>query len=326
METAMITRRILLSWMAAVGCLAAPGMALAQSYPSKPIKLIVPLPPAGTIDVIARLVAQHLSARLGQNLIVENRVGAGGIIAAKAVASAEPDGYTLLFGTSGSLAITPALYRSSEAANLVPVAVTAVNPPLLLTIGSAVPARTAAELIALARGNPGKLAHGSALGSPPHLLVEFFRAKTGIDIRHIPYRGSAQAMPDLLAGQIQIIPESVPILAPFIQEGKLRPLVATGEARASEFPDVPTLTEIGLEGFPSDTWTGLLAPRGTPAQIVDKLNAAVRAAARSPEMIASLSKLGFHAEPGSASDFSAIVATDTGKWAEVVKLTGVTVE
>src|SRR5712671_1556183 len=323
-ESAMITRRFLLFSIAAASSgLNIFAAAFAQSYPSKPIKLIVPLPPGGTIDVIGRLVAQHLSSRLGQSVIVENRIGAGGTIAIKAVATADPDGYTLLFGTSGSLAISPALYRSTEIPNLLPVAATASNPPLLLAVASTVPAQTVNDVIALAKASPGKLAHGSTLGSPPHLVVEFFRAKTGIDIQHVPYRGSAQAIPDLLGGQIQIIAESMPILMPFVRQGRLRPFVVASKTRQPELPDVPTLTEIGLDGFPPETWTGVLAPAGTPPEIVSKLNAAVNAASQTPEMTASLAKLGFHAEPGSASDFAALMAADTKKWAEVVALTGI---
>jgi tripartite-type tricarboxylate transporter receptor subunit TctC len=220
----MITRRILFfSIAAAISAPTMLGAGFAQSYPNKPVKLIVPLPPGGTIDVIARLVAQQMSSRLWQSVIVENRLGAGGTIATKAVAAADPDGYTLLFGSSGSLAISPALYRNAEIGNLVPVATAAINPPVLLAVASTVPAQSVSEVIALAKANPGKMAHGSTLGSPPHLLGEFFRAKTGIDIRHVPYRGSAQAIPDLLGGQIQLIAESTPILLPYIQQGKLRP-------------------------------------------------------------------------------------------------------
>jgi len=203
------------------------------------------------------------------------------------------------------------------------VAATATNLTILLAVASTVPAQTVNEVIALAKASPGKLAHGSTLGSPPHLVVEFFRAKTGIDIQHVPYRGSAQAIPDLLGGQIQIIAESMPILMPFVRQGRLRPFVVASKTRQPELPDVPTLTEIGLDGFPPETWTGVLAPAGTPPEIVSKLNAAVNAASQTPEMTASLAKLGFHAEPGSASDFAALMAADTKKWAEVVALTGI---
>src|SRR5262249_43011923 len=154
----------------------------------------------------------------------------------------------------------PALYRNTDIENLVPIAIAAIIPPVLLAVASTVPAQSVGEVIALAKANPGKLAHGSALGNPPHLLGEFFRAKTGIDIQHVPYRGSAQAITDLLGGQIQLIAESTAILLPFIQQGKLRPLVVASTMRERELPDVPTLTEIGLDGFPPETWAGVLAP------------------------------------------------------------------
>jgi tripartite-type tricarboxylate transporter receptor subunit TctC len=242
------------------------------------------------------------------------------------VTAADPDGYTLLFGSSGSLAISPALYRNAEIGNLVPVATAAINPPVLLAVASTVPAQSVSEVIALAKANPGKLAHGSTLCSPPHLLGEFFRAKTGIDIRHVPYRGSAQAIPDLLGGQIQLIAESTPILLPYTQQGKLRPFVVASATRQPELPGVPTLIEIGLDGFPPESWTGVLAPVGTPPEIVNTLNAAINGAMRTSEMTASLAKLGFHAESGSAKDFADLVAVDTKKWAEVVRLAGVKID
>jgi tripartite-type tricarboxylate transporter receptor subunit TctC len=323
----MIVRRILLFSIAAAACgLTMFNAGLAQSYPNKPIKLIVPLPPGGTIDVIARLVAQQMSTRLGQSVIVENRLGAGGTIATKSVAAADPDGYTLLFGSSGSLAISPALYRNAEIGNLVPVANAAINPPLLLAVASTVPARSVGEVIALAKAKPGKLAHGSTLGSPPHLLGEFFRTKTDVDIQHVPYRGSAQAIPDLLGGQIQLIAESTPILLPYIKQDKMRPFVVANATRQPELAGVPTLTEIGLDGFPPETWVGVLAPGGTPPEIVDKLNTAINGAMQTPEITASLVKLGFHASSGSAKDFADLVAMDTRKWAEVIKLTGVKID
>ena len=206
------------------------------------------------------------------------------------------------------------------------MAATATNLTILLAVASTVPAQTVNEVIALAKASPGKLAHGSTLGSPPHLVVEFFRAKTGIDIQHVPYRGSAQAIPDLLGGQIQIIAESTAILLPFIHQGKLRPFVVASTMRWPELPGVPTLTEIGVDGFPPESWTGVLAPGGTPAEIVNKLNAAINAALGTSEMTASLTKLGYHAEPGSAKDFAALVEADTKKWADVVKLAGIRID
>jgi tripartite-type tricarboxylate transporter receptor subunit TctC len=323
----MIARRILLFSIAVAACSVATFNAgLAQPYPTKPIKLVVPLSPGGTIDVIARLMAQQLSLRLGQSAIVENRLGAGGMIAIKAVATADPDGYTLLFGSSGTLAISPALYRNAGSGNLMPVAAAVIVPANLLAVASTVPARSVDEVIALAKANPGKLAHGSTLGSPPHLLGEFFRAETGIDIRHVPYRGSAQAIPDLLGGRIQLIAESTPILLPYIQQGGMRPFVVAAAARQPELAGVPTLNEIGLDGFPSGGWGGVLAPVGTQSEIVDKLNAAINESMQTAEVTASLAKLGFHAAPGSPKDFANLVAMDTMKWAEVVRVTGVKID
>jgi tripartite-type tricarboxylate transporter receptor subunit TctC len=304
------------------------GLATAQSYPTRPIKLVVPFPSGGTIDIVGRLVAQYMAPLLNQTVIVDNRPGAGATIALKAVAAADPDGYTLLIGSTGSLAINPALYKSvdyTQIKNLVPVA-TVASTPNLLAVASSVPATTVAELIALAKANPGKLSHGASLGTPPHLLGEFFRAKTGTDIVYVPYRGTAMAIPDLLAGRTQITAESIAALLPYIQQGTIRPIVVASGERLPELPNVPTLIESGLDGYPTETWTGLVAPPATPTTIVNILNAAVNRALSSPAAQASLAKLGFRAKLESPQDFAALIATDASKWADVVALTGAKVD
>ena len=309
-------------------CLQSCGAALAQPYPNRPIKLIVPFPAGGTVDIVGRQAAQQLSTALGQTVVVENRPGAGTTIGLKAVATAEPDGYTLLLGSTASLAINPALYKTidfSPVRNLAPVGmlVTLAN---LLGAATTVPVNNVKELIAYAKANPGKLTFGASLGAPPHLLGEFFRARAGLDIPFIPYRGTALALPDFLAGQIQLTAEGVTVLTPFIQQGKLRPMVVTGTVRLPELPDVPTLDEIGLTGYPTEGWIGIVGPPGTPASIVGKLNAVINESLKSPETQASLAKLGFHARPGSPQEFAGRIATDSEKWAAVVKLTGVKID
>jgi tripartite-type tricarboxylate transporter receptor subunit TctC len=321
----MMTERLLLSAILALELLLnAPYPAAAQSYPNKPIKLVVPFPAGGTVDTVGRVVASPLSAHLGQSVVVDNRPGAGTTIALKTVAIADPDGYTLLLGSTGALAINPTLYRNLDFApvkNLVPVAML-VTVPNMLAVASSVPAKSVSELVAYAKANPGKLRHGAALGAPPHLLGEFFRAKTGTDIVYVPYRGTAQALPDLLSGQVQITAESPAILIPYIQQGTIRPLLVTSTARLPELPDVPTLLELGLDGYPPETWMGIVAPAGISDHIVSKLNATANEAMNSAEVKASLKQLGFEASTGSPQDFMLRIASDRERWAAVIKLTG----
>jgi tripartite-type tricarboxylate transporter receptor subunit TctC len=297
---------------------------LAQAYPDRPIKLVVPFPAGGTVDTVARLISHPLSDHLGQSMVVENRPGAGTTIALKSVALAQPDGYTLLLGSTGSLAINPTLYSNLDfgpVKHLVPVAML-VGVPNLLVISSAVPAASVAELVALAKANPGMLKHGAALGAPTQLLGEFFRAKTGTDIVYVPYRGTAQVLPDLLSGQVQITCESPAILLPYIAQGALRPLLVTSATRLPELPQVPTLLELGLDGYPVETWMGLVAPAATPQTIVRKLNEAANAAMQTSEMQAGLKNLGFETRTGAPQDFAMRIAREQAQWAAVIKLTG----
>jgi tripartite-type tricarboxylate transporter receptor subunit TctC len=321
----MISRLALLSALAAIGVsLNAGDASFAQTYPSRPIKLIVPLPAGGTVDVSARVLADRLSAQLGQSVIVDNRPGAGTTLGLKLVATADPDGYTLLFASTGSMAVNPALYKNLDFApirSLTPVAALATIANIL-GVAPEVPAKTAAELVAYAKANPGKLSHGASLGTPPHLLGEFFRAKTGVDIVYVPYRGTAQALTDLLGGRIQITAETPAVLMPYIQTGKLRPLLVTTTARMPDLPDVPTMLEAGLDGYPAETWMGVVAPGGTPDAVVSRLNAAINNVLSSAETKASLAKIGFKERPGTARDFAALIASDVERWAAVVALTG----
>ena len=299
--------------------------ASAQSYPDRPIKLIAASAAGSTPDVLARLVADGLSPRLGEPVVVDNRPGAGQSIAIKVVGSAEPDGYTLLLGNTGSLAINPALYPKLDFSvnrALVPIALVATTPNLLV-VTQTLPANTAGELVAYAKAHPRQLSFGASLGTPPHLLGEFFRAKTATDIVYVPYKGGSQAVPDLLAGRIQIGADAPALMMPHIRAGKVRPLVVTSVTRLPELPDVPTLTEIGLDGYPPQTWMGVVAPPGTPDAIVSQLNAVINDVVRSEDTQARLAQLGFAAHSGLPRDFAALIADDAAKWAAVVKLTGV---
>jgi tripartite-type tricarboxylate transporter receptor subunit TctC len=296
----------------------------AAGYPTKPVKLIVASTAGSSPDVVTRLIAEQLSGPLGQAVLVDNRPGAGQTIAVKALSVSEPDGHTLLLGTTGGLAINPALYRHldmSVSKSFVPVALM-VTIPNVLAVASSVPVHTIGELVAYAKANPGKLSFGASQGTPLQLLGEYVRAKSGIDIVYVPYRGGAQALPDLLAGRIQIGADGLSLLLPHIRDGNVRALAVTSATRLPELPEVPTLAEVGIDGYPPQTWMGLVAPAGTPRATVGKLNAVVNDALRSPVLRANLAKLGFTEAPGSPDDFARLIATDAEKWAVVVTLSG----
>jgi tripartite-type tricarboxylate transporter receptor subunit TctC len=297
----------------------------AESYPERPIKLVSASAIGSTPDVLARLIADGLSPRLGQPVVVDNRPGAGQSIAIKSVATADPDGYTLMIGNTGSLAINPVLYRNFDfSANraLAPVALLATTPNLL-ALSSTMPPMTAGEVVAYAKTHPGQLSFGASLGTPPHLLGEFFRAKTKTEIVYVPYKGGSQTLPDLLSGRIQLGADAPALLMPYLRSGKLHPLVVTSTSRLPELPDVPTLTEIGIDGYPPQTWMGIVAPVGVPAVIVGRLNAVINDLLRSEDIQARLAQLGFAAHSGSPQDFAAVIANDAANWAAVVRLTGV---
>ncbi len=323
----MVSRRVLLSVVAAfsIGAASAAG---AQTYPDKPIKLIVPFPPGGPIDTSARLVSQIMSAGLGQSVIVENRPGAGATIGTKSVAIAEPDGYTLLFGSSGSLGVSPALYGVTDydpIKSFTPVATVSLLPHVLVVTPD-VPAKTVKEFVAHAKANPGKLNYGAALGTPPHLLTTLFKTKSETDIVYIPYKGAAQSVTDLLGGRTQMTIDGLIILGPLIKDGKLRPLAVAGAERWPELPDVPTLIESGFPDFSHDAWTSVVAPAGTPPQIVSRLNAVINEGLRTPAVQASLARLSSIAKIGSPQDFAQFLAVEVPKWAGLVKLAGAKVQ
>jgi tripartite-type tricarboxylate transporter receptor subunit TctC len=302
--------------------------ATAQTYPTRPIRMIVPYPPAGPIDTMARLLGQQLSARFGQQVVIDNRPGAGSMLGTKAAAGAEPDGYTLLFGSSGSLAVAPALYSGYDLDILkafVPVGAVALLPHVMV-VANAVPARTVAEFIAYAKANPGKLNYGASLGTPPHLLSTLFKAKAGIDVVYVPYKGSAASVTDLLAGQTQFTIDGLTGLLPLIQDGKVRALAIARAQRWPELPDVPTLVESGFADFTVDARTGVVAPAGTQAEIVRRLNRTINDSLRSAEAKAGLARFSAIAQTGSPQEFAAWVASELPKWAAIVKLSGARID
>src|SRR6266849_1282768 len=325
----MIARRIaLVSLLAACCGMFSVGPAASQQYPSRPIKMIVPFPPGGPIDTTARLVAHEISTRLGQEVVVENRPGAGSTLGSKAAAGAEADGYTLLFGSSGSLAVAPALYAKLNIDPLklfAPVASVSLLPHVFV-VAPSVPAKTVQEFVAYAKANPGKLNYGAGLGTPPHLLSTLFKVRAGIDILYVPYKGSAQSVTDLLGGQTHMTIDGLTGLYPLITEGKVRALAVARDTRWPALPDVPTLVESGYPDFVLDAWTGVVAPVGTPRAIIDKLNAAINAGLQSDEAKASLIRLSAVAKLGSPQEFASFFAGEMPKWAGIVKLAGAKME
>jgi tripartite-type tricarboxylate transporter receptor subunit TctC len=302
--------------------------AKAQSYPSRPIKMIVPYPPAGPIDTMARLLGQQLSQRFGQQVVIDNRPGAGSMLGTKAAAAAEPDGYTLLFGSSGSLAVSPALYANYDLdirKAFVPVGMVALLPHVMV-ISPSVPARTVAEFIAYAKANPGKLNYGASIGTPPHLLSTLFKTRAGIDVVYVPYKGSAASVTDLLSGQTQFTIDGLTGLYPLIQDGKVRALALARAQRWPQLPDVPTLVESGFPDFTVDAWTGVAAPAGTPAEIVQMLNRSINESLGSAEAKAGLARFSAIAQTGSPQDFADLIASELPKWAAIVKLAGAKIE
>jgi tripartite-type tricarboxylate transporter receptor subunit TctC len=302
--------------------------AYAESYPERTIKIVVPFPAGGPTDIVARLIAQSLSSRLGQNVVVENLTGAGGRIGAKAAASAQPDGYTLLLGGTNVNTMLGALYKNlgfDPNASFAPIAAICVD-SMALAISPGVPADTFLEFVHYAKSNPGKLKYGAPPGIYPHFAGEFFKIKTGTDILFVPYKGGPAAITDVLGGHIDMVFNPKSSLLTHFKAGKLKALAVTSEARWPELPDTPTMVEVGVAGFPKEIWFGLLAPAGTPAKIVGELNHAVNEGLRSEEVRAGLAKLGIEARSGTAQDFAAALADQVRDWKVVVDATGIKVE
>lgn len=325
----MATRRNVLAVLA--------GAALGQSgigpvcaqgkYPERSIRMIVPFPPGGPIDTMARMMGQELSSRVGQ-VVVENRPGGGSTIGTKDVAAAAPDGYTLLFGSSGSLAVAPALYTGlgvDPRKAFTPIATVALLPHVFV-VNNDVPAKTVAEFVAYAKADPGKINFGAGLGTPPHLLSTLFKTRANIDVVFVPYTGSASSVNDLLGGRTQFTIDGLVTLYPLIKAGKLRALAVARAERWPTLPDVPTLVESGYPDFVLDAWTGIVAPAGTPAPIVGQLNAAVNDALKAPSTQELLAKFSAIAKVGTPDDFKAFLADQMEKWGAIVKLAGARVD
>jgi len=302
-------------------------LARAQAYPARPVRVIVGFAAGGPGDMVARLIAQWLSERLGQPFVVENRTGAATNIATEAVVRAPADGYTLLFVTTTN-AINTTLYEKLSfnfSRDIVPVA-SVIRGPSVLEVNPSVPAKTVPEFIAYAKANPGKLTMASGgIGAPSHVFGELFKLMTGVNLVHVPYRGAAPAVTDLLAGQVQVYFDPIPNSIGYIRAGKVRPLAITSATRSEALPDVPTISEF-VPGYEGTFWFGVGAPKATPAEIVDKLNKEVNAALHDPKMKARLADLGGVTLPGSPAEFGKLIADETEKWAKVIKFAGIKAE
>lgn len=301
----------------------------AQTYPSRAITMVVPFPAGGTTDILGRFVGQGLSAAWGQPVVIENRGGAGGNIGAAAVAKAAPDGYTLLVGTVGTHAINASLYSKmpyDTVKDFIPVTLIA-SVPNMLVVTPSLPVNSVAELVAYAKANPGKLNMASSgNGTSIHLSGELFKVMTGVDMVHVPYKGSAPALNDLMAGQVQLMFDNMPSALPQVKGGTLKALAVTTATRSPAMPDLPTVAEAGVPGFEASSWFGVFAPAGTPKEIVDKLQAEIARILKTPEMTERLAQQGAVAVGNTSEEFAAYVQAELTKWAGVVKASGAKVD
>jgi len=306
-----------------------PALACGQAYPSKAIRLVVPFTPAGAVDIASRATAHEMQRILGQPVTVENKPGAGGNLGVLDVARSAPDGYSMVMSTSGIQAINPALYAkmpldpNKELAPVAPL----VSLNNVLVVHPSVPARTVKEVIALAKKEPGKLTYASSgNGTSIHMSGAMFTQLTGTDIVHIPYKGSAPAITDLLAGQTNMMFDNIPSSLPHIKSGKLIAIATTGAKRDPALPDLPTIGESGVKGYESGVWFGLMVPTATPKEIIAKLNTAAVEAAKSPEFVKRMTDLGYNIIPGSPDDMSRMLKEELARWAPIVKASGAKVD
>jgi tripartite-type tricarboxylate transporter receptor subunit TctC len=306
-----------------------PMMGHAQIYPTKPVKIVVPFPPGGPTDVVARMVAMKLSQSYGQQFVVENRPGAGGTIGSQSVAQAAPDGYTLLLGSTSSLAMAPSLYKNlgyDPRKSFAPVSLLSSSAQLI-AVNANVPATSLTQLIALAKDKPGALAYASAgNGTPPHIAAEMFKSLAGVDLLHVPYKGGGPALIAVAGGEAQIIFEGLVTVLPQIKSGRIRALAITGNNRDEALPDVPTVGEAGLGAFQVNFWSGLVAPAGTPPPILASLNDALRKSLASSDAKETLTKLGLASAINSPAEFSRFIDTELARWTKVIQSSGAKVD
>jgi tripartite-type tricarboxylate transporter receptor subunit TctC len=320
---AAISRILRLATAATVACAISPS-AFALDYPTKPVRLIVGVAPGGANDTVARLVAQTLSERLGQPVVVENRPGAGGNIGLEAAANAPPDGYTLLFATSAN-ALSVAFYEKANvnfARDITPVT-SLVRGPLIMEVNPSLPAKTIPEFIAYAKANPGKINMASAgIGNTTHVAGELFQMLTGTKFTHVPYRGGAPAVTDLISGQVQVYFDGVSGSLDHVRSGRTRALGVTSAERADVLPDVPTIAEF-VPGYEAGGWYGIGVPKNVPAEVIDKLNKEINASLADPKLKSRLSDVGYVTSGSSPAEFGGMIAREVEKWTKVIKFAGI---
>jgi len=311
-------------------CLVFCANATAQTYPSKPVRIIVGFPPGQATDIVARLVADKLTLRLGQTFLIDNKPGAAGIIGTELAIKAPADGYTLLFSSSGPLSVNPGLYARlpyDVVKDLQPIAL-AATVPLFLVVNPAVPAQNVKDLVALARASPGRINYASGgSGVTNHLVTEMFKSAAGIDMQHVPYKGGPPAVADLIAGQVSVMFETGPGVLPHVRSGKLRALAVGSVNRSAAMPELPTVAEQGFPGFDGVAWIGFVAAMGTPKPIVDRLSAETAAIMALPDVREKLLALGSEpAQPNTPEQFGAYIRSEIAKWGKVIKESGAKVD
>ena len=325
----MTGRRAALSLAATLAISTPHAAAAADAYPAKPIRFVVAFPPGGGTDIIARSIAQKLAERLAQQVVVDNRPGAGGNIGTDIVAKSAPDGYTLLMGSAGPLAINASLFDKmpfDPIRDLAPVTL-AASTPNVLVVHPSLKAATVNELIALAKARPGEINFASSgHGTPAHLAGELFNSMAGVKLVHVPYKGAAPALADLLGGQVQLMFSTMPPALPHVKDGKLRALAVTSSKRSRAMPELPTVDEVALPGFEANTWHGVVVPAGTPAAIVARLNREIVAILHLPEVVERLSGQGAEALGSTPEEFAAYIRSESVKWAKVVRDSGAKAE
>jgi tripartite-type tricarboxylate transporter receptor subunit TctC len=312
-----------------VACCAMQSELHAADYPARPVRFVVPFPPGGNTDILARTLANALADMWKQQLVIDNRGGAAGGIGTDLVAKSAPDGYTILLGTIGSISINPSIYKNlpyDPLRDLAPITLMSSN-PLVMMLHPSVPAKSVKELIALAKARPQALTYGSGgSGTSTHLAVELFKHMAGIQATHVPYRGAALASPALLGGEVSMLFDNLAPALPHIRSGRVRALAVTSTQRSSVLPDMPTVQESGLPGYEVTGWYGVLAPAGTPAAILSKLHADVVSALKLPEVMTRLRNDGAEPVGSTPAEFVQFIRAETKKWAEVVKISGARVD
>jgi tripartite-type tricarboxylate transporter receptor subunit TctC len=300
------------------------GVATAQTYPAKPVRIVVPFAAGGGVDVTARILAQGLTERLGQMVFVENRTGASGIIGTEFVAKSAPDGYTLLVGSQTTQAVVPAMYKTSYdgARDFAPVTVIATS-PLLIVAHPSLPVKTVKDLIALAKARPGQLTFGAASGGTPHMAGELFKLTAKVDLLFVPYKGEGPAVSDAMGGQISLVFSNLPVVLPLTRSGRLRGIAVTSAQRVPTAAEFPTVAESGLPGFEANTWFGCLAPAGTPADVIGRLNAEAARALSTLAVKERMAGMGLFVVANKPEEFAELLKKEIPRWAKVVKDSGV---